>query len=177
MMVWRVYECGPPHVMRFERVVRPHFGTGDVSVKFEARWRLSMGRLDHRSGLWCYESPVCRSLRRVCRGFRSDGLGRGLRTIGTAATDDIATVRNLCANTVIDFRTQRCEEEVRDANAVIGLVGGDTQERSFQVLRRGGKLISTASRPDQHRAQRSNERCPVNRVRGALRESARRTLP
>jgi NADPH:quinone reductase-like Zn-dependent oxidoreductase len=77
----------------------------------------------------------------------------GLRIIGTAATDDIAFVRNLGADTVIDYRTQRFEEEVRDADAVIDLVGGETQERSFQVLRRGGKLISAVSRPDQELAQ------------------------
>ena len=77
----------------------------------------------------------------------------GVRTIATAATDDIAFVRNLGANTVIDYRTQRFEEEVRDADAVIDLVGGETQTRSFQVLRRGGKLISAVSRPDQHLAQ------------------------
>jgi NADPH:quinone reductase-like Zn-dependent oxidoreductase len=63
-------------------------------------------------------------------------------------------VRNLGANTVIDYRTQRFEEEVRDADAVIDLVGGETQNRSFQVLRRGGKLISAVSPPDQHLAER-----------------------
>jgi NADPH:quinone reductase-like Zn-dependent oxidoreductase len=77
----------------------------------------------------------------------------GVRTIATVATDDIPFVRNLGANTVIDYRTQRFEEEVRDADAVIDLVGGETQKRSFQVLRRGGKLISAVSRPDQHLAQ------------------------
>lgn len=77
----------------------------------------------------------------------------GVRTIATAGTDDIPFVRDLGANTVIDYRTQRFEEEVRDADAVIDLVGGETQERSFQVLRRGGKLISAVSRPDQHLAQ------------------------
>ena len=51
----------------------------------------------------------------------------GVRTIATAATDDIPFVRNLGANTVIDYRTQRFEEEVRDADAVIDLVGGETQ--------------------------------------------------
>ena len=55
---------------------------------------------------------------------------------------------------MIDYRTQRFEEEVRDADAVIDLVGGETQDRSFQVLRRGGKLISAVSRPDQDLAQR-----------------------
>jgi NADPH:quinone reductase-like Zn-dependent oxidoreductase len=63
-------------------------------------------------------------------------------------------VRDLGANTVIDFQTQRFEDEIRDADAVIDLVGGETQVRSFQVLRRGGKLISAVSRPDQHLAQR-----------------------
>ena len=77
----------------------------------------------------------------------------GLQTIATVAADDIAFVRDLGANTVIDYRTQRFEEEVGDADAVIDLVGGETQNRSFQVLRRGGKLISAVSPPDQHLAE------------------------
>ena len=69
----------------------------------------------------------------------------GMRTIATVGTDDIPFVRNLGANTVIDYRSQRFEEDIRDADAVIDLVGGETQRRSFQVLGRGGKLISVAS--------------------------------
>ena len=78
----------------------------------------------------------------------------GVQTIATVSTGDISAVRDLGANTVIDYRTQRFEEEVRNADAVIDLVGGETQERSFQVLRRGGKLISAVSRPDQDLAKR-----------------------
>jgi NADPH:quinone reductase-like Zn-dependent oxidoreductase len=77
----------------------------------------------------------------------------GVRTIGTAATDDLPYLRNLGASAVIDYRKQRFDQEVQDADAVIDLVGGETQARSFQVLRRGGKLISTVSPPDQHLAQ------------------------
>ncbi|MDF3233579.1 NADP-dependent oxidoreductase [Mesorhizobium ciceri] len=77
-----------------------------------------------------------------------------LQAIATAATDDITFVRDLGANTVIDHQTQRFEEKVRDADAVIDLVGGETQNRSFQVLRRGGKLISAVSNPDQKLAER-----------------------
>lgn len=80
-------------------------------------------------------------------------LRAGLRTIAIAAQDDIPLLRNLGVNAVIDYRTQRFEQEVRDADGVIDLVGGETQTRSFQVLRRGGKLISAVSRPDQHLAQ------------------------
>jgi NADPH:quinone reductase-like Zn-dependent oxidoreductase len=77
----------------------------------------------------------------------------GVRTIATASADDVAFLRNLGASKVIDFRTERFEEEVRDVDAVIDLVGGETQGRSFQVIRRGGKLISAVSPPDQHLAQ------------------------
>jgi NADPH:quinone reductase-like Zn-dependent oxidoreductase len=78
----------------------------------------------------------------------------GIRTVATAATDDVAFVRALGADTVIDFRTRRFEDEARDVDAVLDLVGGETQERSFQVLRRGGTLISAVSPPDQDVAER-----------------------
>ncbi len=78
----------------------------------------------------------------------------GVQTIATVATDDISFVRDLGADTVIDYRTQRFEDEVREADAIIDLVGGETQSRSFQVLRRGGKLISAVSRPDPHLAEK-----------------------
>lgn len=78
----------------------------------------------------------------------------GVQTIAIVSTGDISFVRDLGANTVIDYRTQRFEDQVRDADAVIDLVGGETQSRSFQVLRRGGKLISAVSNPDQQLAER-----------------------
>ena len=76
-----------------------------------------------------------------------------LRSVATASTKDIEYVRALGADKVIDYQTHRFEDEVRDADAVLDLVGGDTQTRSFQTLRRGGRLISTVSKPDQDRAK------------------------
>lgn len=73
----------------------------------------------------------------------------GIRTVATAATAEVALARDLGADTVIDFQTQRFEDEVRDLDAILDLVGGETQTRSFPVLRRGGKLISAVSPPDQ----------------------------
>ena len=76
-----------------------------------------------------------------------------LRSIATAGTKDIEYVRSLGADTVLDYHTQRFEDEVKDVDAVLDLVGGETQMRSFQVLRPGGKLISAVSQPDQDRAK------------------------
>ncbi len=77
----------------------------------------------------------------------------GIRSIATAATDDLAYVRELGADTVVDFRTERFEDVARDVDAVLDLVGGETQSRSFQVLRPGGKLVSAVSEPDQELAK------------------------
>ena len=77
----------------------------------------------------------------------------GIRSIVTAGTDDLAYVRELGADTVVDFRTERFEDAARDVDAVLDLVGGETQTRSFQVLRRGGKLVSAVSNPDQELAR------------------------
>jgi NADPH:quinone reductase-like Zn-dependent oxidoreductase len=77
----------------------------------------------------------------------------GIRIIATAATNDLAYVRELGADTMADYQTQRFEDVATDVDAVLDLVGGDTQNRSFQVLRQGGKLVSAVSQPDQNLAK------------------------
>ncbi|MET4608554.1 NADPH:quinone reductase-like Zn-dependent oxidoreductase [Bradyrhizobium sp. JR4.1] len=77
----------------------------------------------------------------------------GVQTVATVSTGDVSFVRNLGADKVIDYRAERFEQEIGEADAVIDLVGGETQTLSFQVLRRGGKLISAVSRPDQDLAK------------------------
>jgi NADPH:quinone reductase-like Zn-dependent oxidoreductase len=72
----------------------------------------------------------------------------GVRVIATAGRDDLAFVRELGADTVVDYRTERFEDATREVDAVLDLVGGAVQVRSFHVLRRGGKLISVVSQPD-----------------------------
>ena len=76
----------------------------------------------------------------------------GLDVTATASVGDLDLVRRLGAQTVIDHRTTRFETVVRGMDAVIDLVGGETQERSFAVVRPGGALISAVSQPDQQRA-------------------------
>ena len=78
----------------------------------------------------------------------------GIRTIATASTDDISLLRELGADTVVDFHNERFEGAAQDVDAVLDLVGGDTQQRSFGILREGGKLISAVSQPDQDLAKR-----------------------
>ncbi len=73
----------------------------------------------------------------------------GARVIATASRDGLDLVRRLGADQVIDYRTERFEDAVSDVDVVLDTIGGDTQLRSFGVLRAGGSLVATASPPDE----------------------------
>jgi hypothetical protein len=55
-------------------------------------------------------------------------------------------VRGLGAERVVDYRKERFEDSVSGVDVVVDTVGGETQERSFQVLKPGGILVSVVSR-------------------------------
>jgi len=72
--------------------------------------------------------------------------------VATAFTKDIAYVETLGADRVIDAQTSHFETLLSDVDVVLDTIGGDTQDRSFSVLKRGGVLVSAVSEPDQHKA-------------------------
>ncbi len=72
--------------------------------------------------------------------------------IATASAKDISYVRDLGAYGVIDYRARRFEKQVKDVDAVLDTVGGDTLDRSFGVLKHGGILVSSAAQPSQEKA-------------------------
>ncbi|MFE9096808.1 NADP-dependent oxidoreductase [Streptomyces sp. NPDC007264] len=76
------------------------------------------------------------------------GVALGASVIATATAEGADFVRALGADQVVDYRLQRFEDHVRDVDLVLDTVGGDTQERSWQVLRPGGVLVSVVAPPD-----------------------------
>ena len=78
---------------------------------------------------------------------------RGASVATTVARADLDFVRSLGADQAIDYRSNSFEEQVHDVDLVFDLVGGDTQERSWSVLKEGGALISTLSQPSAERAR------------------------
>jgi alcohol dehydrogenase len=77
----------------------------------------------------------------------------GAYVITTAASNDIAYVRGLGADEVIDYTSQKFEELLHDLDAVYDTVGGETYTRSFAVMKPGGKIISMTERPNESLAQ------------------------
>jgi NADPH:quinone reductase-like Zn-dependent oxidoreductase len=78
----------------------------------------------------------------------------GTRVIATAGERDLAYVRGLGADQVVDYRATRFEDAIASGvDGVLDFAGGETQARSFAVLRRGGQLVSAVSEPDQDLAR------------------------
>ena len=68
-----------------------------------------------------------------------------VRVCATASANDIDFVRVLGADQVIDFRSANFEDVTPKVDAVLDTVGGETQRRSFSVLKTGGILVSIVS--------------------------------
>ena len=81
---------------------------------------------------------------------------RGARVIATASEQNRAFVLGLGADEVVDYRARPFEEQVRDVDAVLDTVGGDTLPRSFAVVRRGGLLVSIAGALSAEQAQQGD---------------------
>lgn len=67
----------------------------------------------------------------------------GARVHASVAGQDMDYVRGLGADVVIDYQTTDFTAVAKDMDLVIVLVGGNTQEISYSVLKRGGRLVST----------------------------------
>src|SRR5437867_7172901 len=78
---------------------------------------------------------------------------KGAYVIGTGSGRNEEFVRELGADEFIDYKRAKFEEEVNGVDVVFDTVGGDTQERAFQTLKRGGVLVSTVNPPSAEKAK------------------------
>ena len=79
----------------------------------------------------------------------------GATVIATASGDDEAYVKSIGANRVINYHEAQFETVLREkVDVVFDLVGGETQKRSFLVLKEGGHLVSATQPVSQEEAAR-----------------------
>lgn len=71
----------------------------------------------------------------------------GARVITTASEANHDYLRGLGADEVIDYRARDFTEIGRTCDAVFETVGGDVAERSFEVIKPGGRIAFIASGP------------------------------
>lgn len=78
---------------------------------------------------------------------------KGAQVIGTTSAANTEFVRSLGADQVIDYKSTPFEQVVQNVDVVLDTLGGDTQARSYSVLKPGGILVSTTAPPDSKKAQ------------------------
>ena len=70
----------------------------------------------------------------------------------TAATADLDFAKAMGADEVIDYMSQHFEDLLSDYDAVFDTVGGETLEKSYQILKAGGQIVSMAGMPNEELA-------------------------
>jgi len=69
----------------------------------------------------------------------------GARVIATASDANAGFVRDLGAAQVVDYRTSRFEQQVEGVDVVFDTVGGEVLQRSWTVLKPGGRMVTVAA--------------------------------
>jgi NADPH:quinone reductase-like Zn-dependent oxidoreductase len=67
--------------------------------------------------------------------------------IATASADNVAVVKELGADVVVDYTSQRFEDVIRDVDVVLNVFDEEIFERSWSVLKPGGIQVSTLAYP------------------------------
>jgi NADPH:quinone reductase-like Zn-dependent oxidoreductase len=95
----------------------------------------------------------------------------GARVITTASAANHAYVKGLGADEIVDYNARDFTQAVANCDAVFDTVGGDVAQRSFAVLKPGGRaafIASGAQAPKPQRADVTALRPPVGRARRHL---------
>ncbi len=83
---------------------------------------------------------------------------KGARVVGTASSESFDWLRSVGVEELIDYRRERFEDRVRDVDVVIDPLGGETQARSWSVLKKGGTLINLIGEIDAAAAKKTGAR-------------------
>jgi NADPH:quinone reductase-like Zn-dependent oxidoreductase len=109
-----------------------------------------------------FDAAQLESSQRVLIHAASGGVGhlavqlakwKNAHVVATASTKNQDLLRELGADETIDYTTQRFEDIARNIDIVFDPIGGETQARSWQVLKKGGILLSLVEPPSAEKAK------------------------
>lgn len=78
---------------------------------------------------------------------------KGALVTGTSSGENEEFVRSLGVDEFVNYKQTKFETVVKEMDVVFDTVGGDTLERSFQVLKKGGFLVTTIEPPSEEKAK------------------------
>ena len=69
----------------------------------------------------------------------------GAHVLTTASARNTAFLEQLGAGEIIEYKTARFEDVARDVDVVFDAVGGETLQRSWDVLKPSGRMVTIAA--------------------------------
>ena len=131
------------------------------SLDFENAAAIAVGALTSQQAI--FDTARLQGGQKILITGASGGVGlmavqlakaNGAFVIATASGKNENFVRSLGADEFVDYTREKFEEVVKEVDVVYDTVGGDTLERSFQTLKRGGFLVTTVTPPSQEKAEK-----------------------
>lgn len=83
---------------------------------------------------------------------------KGAHVIGTASFNNLEFVRSLGAEIVIDYHTTPFEQVAHEVDVIVDTIGGETQDRSWPLIKRGGILVAIGHPPAEEMAAKHGVR-------------------
>jgi NADPH:quinone reductase-like Zn-dependent oxidoreductase len=83
------------------------------------------------------------------------------KVVATGSAGDEEYLRSLGADEFIDYKGSRFEDKVQNLDLVFDLIGGETLDRSYAVVKRGGAIITTVGSPSAEKAKERGIRAEV----------------
>lgn len=140
-------------------VKETELGRKPKNLNYNEAAAIPMGALTSWQAI--FETAKLKSGQKILIHAASGGVGsmavqlakaKGAYVIGTASARNKEFVKNLGVDEFIDYTSTSFEEVVKDVDVVFDAVGGDTLARSFQVLKKGGFLVTIVEKPSQELA-------------------------
>lgn len=72
----------------------------------------------------------------------------GATVATTASVAGASLVKSLGADEIINYKTEKFDEILKNYDAVFDTLGGEILEKSFEVIKRGGKIVSVSGLPN-----------------------------
>jgi NADPH:quinone reductase-like Zn-dependent oxidoreductase len=129
------------------------------SLSFELAATLPVGAL---TGLKAVEDAGIKAGQTVVVQAAAGGVGlfavqfalrKGAKVIGTASVSNLDFVKSLGAEKSVDYTKGPLEAEIKDADVVIDPVGGETLEKSYGLLKKGGILVTVVGQISEEKAK------------------------
>jgi len=80
----------------------------------------------------------------------------GCWVAATSSGENVGLLKELGADQVINYEEENFEEVLDPVDVVLDTLGGEIQNRSFKILKEGGRLTSTTTAPDENLAREYN---------------------